>query len=112
MLRAIRKFFIISIAAVVAAAFLFFAMVNREMVALHFTPFPLVVEMRLFAFVALLTTAGMVLGWVVASMECRRRYLVKKETSDRLRALEDEVKSLRLQKQLPDHSPIHTPSKR
>lgn len=88
-----------------AVLFLFFAMVNSEMVTLQLTPLPYAVEMRLFVFVGVLLLIGSLMGWVVASFECRRRYLLKKETKRRIVALENEVAALRARHHLPDTAP-------
>lgn len=109
MLATLKKNVVRVVALIVAVAFLCFAMINREVVALDLAPFPFVVEMRLFLFAALLLVAGIFIGWVVASFECRRRYLVKKQTQQRMAALENEVVALRARHDLPD-SPVHTPS--
>lgn len=102
MLATLKKTVIRTTAVIVAVAFLFFAMVNRQMVTLELTPFPFALEMRLFLFTALLLMTGIFIGWVVASFECRRRYLLKKETTRRLAALENEVQALRARQDLPD----------
>lgn len=95
MLENFKKIAIRTIAVIIAVGFLFFAMVNRQVVTLELTPLPFVIETRLFMLVALLMVAGIFIGWIVASFECRRRYLVKKETAKRLAALENEVTALR-----------------
>lgn len=110
MLDTLKKYCIRAFAVIVAVGFLFFAMVNREVVTLKLTPFPYVIEMRLFLFTAMLVVLGIFIGWVVASFECRRRYMVKKETKQRLHALENEVVALRAQQShaedLPQHSSL------
>lgn len=106
MLDKLKKIIIRTLAVIVAVLFLFFAMVNREVVTLATTPFPFVIEMRLFLFTALLLLLGIFIGWVVASFECRRRYLVQKATRKRLEALEDEVTALRARHHLPD-TPVY-----
>jgi hypothetical protein len=69
-----------------------------------------VIEMRLFVFIGALVLSGVLLGWFVASFECRRRYLVQKQTKQRINALENEVTSLRTRQQTPvaGHSPSPT----
>jgi uncharacterized integral membrane protein len=101
-LAKLKKICVWTLALVVSVLFLFFAMVNREMVALELTPFPYTIEMRLFVFTGLLMLIGIFLGWVVASFECRRRYLVKKDVRLRMQALEDEVAALRARQ---NHAP-------
>gem|GEM_PF-5745663 len=78
-------------------AFLFFAMVNREAAVLDLSPLPYQVEVRLFVLVGVLLLAGIILGWFVASFECRKRYMLQKESRRRLKALEEENASLRSQ---------------
>lgn len=95
----VKKFFLIAVGLAVAVLFLFFAMVNREVVTIDLTPFPYTLEIRLFLFAAGLVLIGVLLGWVVASFECRRRYLVQKDTKRRLQALEEEVRALRQHQQ-------------
>lgn len=109
MLAKLKKFCIWTLATVVAVMFLFFAMVNREVVTLELAPFPYTIEMRLFVFTGFLILIGTFLGWVVASFECRRRYLVKKHLRQRMTALEDEVAALRARHHLPD-PPNQSPS--
>lgn len=72
-------------------------MVNREAVILDLSPLPYTVEVRLFVLVGILLLAGIMLGWFVASFECRKRYLLQKESRRRLKALEEENASLRSQ---------------
>lgn len=102
-----KKILLLTFGFAVSVVFLFFAMVNREVVTLDLTPTPYVIEMRLFVFMGLLLLFGTVLGWVVASFECRRRYLVQKDTRRRLQALNEEVASLRAQ--LQHHQQAHAP---
>lgn len=106
MLARLRKIIITTVAVIVAVAYLCFSMINREVVALDLAPFPIIVEMRLFLFASVLLVLGIFIGWVTASFECRRRYLVKKETQQRLEALENEVSALRSRHDLPD-SPVY-----
>lgn len=101
-LAKLKKIIIWIMASLFAVLFLFFAMVNSEVVTLQFTPFPFALEMRLFIFVGLLLLVGSLIGWVIASFECRRRYLVKKETKQRMTALENEVAALRARHHLPE----------
>lgn len=102
MLARLKKIIISTIAVIVAVAFLCFAMINREAVTLDLSPFPFLIEMRLFLLVAILLVMGIFIGWTVSSFECRRRYLVKKETQRKLDALENEVVALRARHDLPD----------
>lgn len=104
MLAKLKKIFIWTLGTVVAVLFLTFAMINREVVTLELTPLPLTVEMRLFVFIGLLVLLGTFLGWVVASFECRRRYLIKKHVRHRMQALEDEVAALRARHHLPENN--------
>lgn len=106
MLARLKKIIISTFAVIVAVAFLCFAMINRETVTLDLSPFPFLVEMRLFLLVAALLVAGIFIGWVVSSFECRRRYLIKKETQRKLAALENEVIALRARHDLPD-APVY-----
>lgn len=101
----IKKLFLLVIGLAVATLFLFFAMVNREVVTIDLTPLPYLLDVRLFVFAGVLILFGVLLGWIVASFECRRRYLVQKDTKRRLQALEEEVRSLR-------HYRQHTESQR
>lgn len=102
MLARLKKIIISTFAVFVAVAFLCFAMINRETVTLDLSPFPFLIEMRLFLLVATLLVSGIFIGWIVSSFECRRRYLVKKETQRKLDALENEVIALRARHDLPD----------
>lgn len=96
MLAKLKKLFLWTIGTIVAVFFLIFAIANREVVQLSFAPLPLPdVEMRLFLFTGLLVTFGALLGWLVAALECRRRYRVKKSVQKRITALEDEITALR-----------------
>lgn len=95
MLAKLKKICLWTLAAAVAVAFLFFAMANSEVVALELAPFPFILEMRLFVFMGVLILLGTFLGWIVASFECRRRYLVKKQIAQRITALENEIAVLR-----------------
>lgn len=108
MLAKIKKISIWIMASLFAVLFLFFAMVNSEVVTLQLTPLPYVLEMRLFVFVGLFLLIGSFMGWIVASFECRRRYLVKKETKRRITALEDEVAALRARHHLPEAAPSYS----
>lgn len=107
MLSALKRFFFQILALVVAVAFLTFAMVNRETITLNLSPLPYIVEIRLFMLVGILILSGILIGWVAASFESRRRYLLKKTTKQRVTALENEVQALRTRSHLPDHSPAH-----
>lgn len=96
MLAKLKKLFIWTIGTIVAVFFLMFAIANREVVQLSFAPLPLPdMEMRLFLFTGLLITFGALLGWLVAMLEYRRRYRVKKSVQKRINALEDEITALR-----------------
>lgn len=107
MLATLKKIFFTVLALVSGTAFLFFAIINREVVTVSLSPYPVVVEMRLFILIGVLILVGILLGWIVASFECRRRYLLQKSTKERLAALENEIAALRAQQQLPGHSPAH-----
>lgn len=106
MLAKLKKIFVWTLGTVVAVLFLSFAMLNDERVTLYFAPLPVPeMEVQLFLFIGILTIFGTLLGWFVASFECRRRYLVKKELRHRIKALEDEVAALRARHHLPAHHP-------
>lgn len=108
MLSSLKKLILSLFALVVAMGFLTFAILNREVLLLNFAPLPYTVEMRLFLFMGVVLLIGIFLGWVVASFECRRRYLIHKDTHRRLTALEEENKSLRMRDQhLSPHSSVH-----
>lgn len=107
MFSALKRFFFQILGLIFAVAYLTFAMVNRETVTLDIAPLPYLIEMRLFLLVGILLLIGIIIGWLVASGECRRRYLLKKDTTQRVAALENEVKALRARSHLPDHSPAH-----
>lgn len=87
-----------------AVAYLFFALTNRELVVLDLAPLPYLLEIRLFVFVTILLLVGMVTGWFVSSFECRRRYLISRQTARKLEAMEHELSALRARHQLPDDS--------
>lgn len=108
-MRHLKHILLIILGLSVAVAFLFFAMVNRETAILDLSPFPYNVEVRLFVLVGVLLLAGIVLGWFVASFECRKRYMLQKESRHRLKALEEENASLRSQlNRLEQDAALHT----
>lgn len=72
-------------------------MVNRETVTLDLTPLPYTLELRLFVFASLLVLFGIMLGWLVASFECRKRYLIHKDMRKQIALLQEENSNLRMQ---------------
>ena len=102
MLSSFKKYLIGTLAFLITVGFLFFAIVNRETVSLNLEPLPYILEVRLFVLIGVLMVAGVLLGWIVASFECRRRYLLRKETTRRLSALEEELSALRARNSLPE----------
>lgn len=103
MLVSLKKFLTGTLALVTAVFFLFFAVVNRETVSLQLTPLPYIIEMRLFVVIGVLVLFGTLLGWLVASFECRKRHTARKETRQRLIALEEENAALRSRYSLPEY---------
>jgi hypothetical protein len=92
-----KKYLIFLIGLGFSMSFLFFAMVNREMITIDLTPIPYILEIRLFIFAGSLFLIGIFCGWFVASFECRKRYLIHKDGRRKLLALEEENSILRVQ---------------
>ncbi|MDE3059386.1 MAG: LapA family protein [Pseudomonadota bacterium] len=93
MMKFIKWFFIIA----VIAGFTVFATANRQPVRISFFPFPYVMETPGFLLATLCFALGAITGWLVNAMklwQSRQRFRAERQ---RVQALENEVKMLRME---------------
>lgn len=88
------RFFKLLLLLIVTVAFLVFAVVNRELVAVSLFPLPYSAEIPVFILAIACFAAGALYGWLMVGMKLiRNKYMLRSE-HNRVMALQNEVQAL------------------
>jgi len=75
-----------------------FCVANRSIVSLNLVPLPYIAELPLFIFALICIAVGVILGGVSASYQTIKTKCELRKTLQRNSALENEIKSLRMER--------------
>jgi uncharacterized integral membrane protein len=78
-----------------------FCAFNRQIVAIDLFPFPYSAEITLFFFALICMAIGVILGGFSVSYQLMQTKYQLKKSSQQIAALENEIKSLRIEKKNP-----------